>query len=118
MKNVAYIGGYSTKEFAPLAMGQATIDQKGFEAWAFSTGTDFKALGGTVKASVGYATAENQNLDSKNKLNRVNVGLGYTYALSRRTSIYGITGAFWQDADWQEDDITSHEVIVGLMHRW
>lgn len=118
MKNIAYIGGYSTKEMAPLAIGQASTDQKGFEAWAFSTGTDFKALGGTVKASVGYATAENQNLDTKNKLNRVNVGLGYTYALSRRTSIYGITGAFWQDADWQEDDITSHEVIVGLMHRW
>ena len=118
MKNIAYIGGYSTKEFAPLAAAQVTADQKGFEAWAVATGVDFKAAGGTVKMSVGYGAAEDQNLTSDNKMQRVNVGLGYQYPLSKRTSIYGITGYFWQDADWQKDDITAHEVIIGLMHRW
>ena len=118
MKNIAYIGGYSTKEFAPLAVNQAKSDQKGFEAWAVATGVDFKAAGGTVKMSVGYGAAEDQNLTSDNKMQRVNVGLGYQYPLSKRTSIYGITGYFWQDADWQKDDITAHEVIIGLMHRW
>ncbi len=118
MKNIAYIGGYSTKEFAPLAVAQVTADQKGFEAWAVATGVDFKAAGGTVKMSVGYGAAEDQNLTSDNKMQRVNVGLGYQYPLSKRTSIYGITGYFWQDADWQKDDITAHEVIIGLMHRW
>ena len=118
MKNIAYIGGYSTKEFAPLAVNQAKSDQKGFEAWAVATGVDFKAAGGTVKMSVGYGAAEDQNLKSNNKMQRVNVGLGYQYPLSKRTSVYGITGYFWQDADWQKDDITAHEVIIGLMHRW
>ena len=118
MKNIAYIGGYSTKEFAPLAATQAAADQKGFEAWAVATGIDFKAAGGTVKMSVGYGAAEDQNLSSDNKMQRVNVGLGYQNPLSKRTSIYGITGYFWQDADWQKDDITAHEVIIGLMHRW
>lgn len=118
MKNIAYIGGYSTKEFAPLAVNQAKSDQKGFEAWAVATGVDFKAAGGTVKMSVGYGAAEDQNLTSDNKMQRVNVGLGYQYPLSKRTSVYGITGYFWQDADWQKDDITAHEVIIGLMHRW
>ena len=118
MKNIAYIGGYSTKEFAPLAAAQVTADQQGFEAWAVATGVDFKAAGGTVKMSVGYGAAEDQNLTSDNKMQRVNVGLGYQYPLSKRTSIYGITGYFWQDADWQKDDITAHEVIIGLMHRW
>ena len=118
MKNIASIGGYSTKEFAPLAIGQVKSDQKGFEAWAVATGVDFKAAGGTVKMSVGYGAAEDQNLSSNNKMQRVNVGLGYQYPLSKRTSIYGITGYFWQDADWQKDDITAHEVIIGLMHRW
>ncbi len=118
MKNIAYIGGYSTKEFAPLAIGQVKSDQKGFEAWAVATGIDFKAAGGTVKMSVGYGAAEDQNLTSDNKMQRVNVGLGYQYPLSKRTSVYGITGYFWQDADWQKDDITAHEVIIGLMHRW
>ena len=118
MKNIAYIGGYSTKEFAPLAAAQVTADQTGFEAWAVATGVDFKAAGGTVKMSVGYGAAEDQNLTSDNKMQRVNVGLGYQYPLSKRTSSYGITGYFWQDADWQKDDITAHEVIIGLMHRW
>lgn len=118
MKNIAYIGGYSTKEFAPLAVNQAKSNQKGFEAWAVATGVDFKAAGGTVKMSVGYGAGEDQNLTSDNKMQRVNVGLGYQYPLSKRTSIYGITGYFWQDADWQKDDITAHEVIIGLMHRW
>ena len=118
MKNIAYIGGYSTKEFAPLAINQAKSDQKGFEAWAVATGVDFKAAGGTVKMSVGYGAGEDQNLTSDNKMQRVNVGLGYQYPLSKRTSVYGITGYFWQDADWQKDDITAHEVIIGLMHRW
>lgn len=118
LKNIAYIGGYSTKEFAPLAVNQAKSDQKGFEAWAVATGVDFKAAGGTVKMSVGYGAGEDQNLTSDNKMQRVNVGLGYQYPLSKRTSVYGITGYFWQDADWQKDDITAHEVIIGLMHRW
>lgn len=118
MKNIAYIGGYSTKEFAPLAVNQAKSNQKGFEAWAVATGVDFKAAGGTVKMSVGYGAGEDQNLTSDNKMQRVNVGLGYQYPLSKRTSVYGITGYFWQDADWQKDDITAHEVIIGLMHRW
>lgn len=117
MKHMPWIGGYSTKEVAPLAAGQ-TGSQKGFEAWAATTGTDFKALGGTVKASIGYAKAENLNLSTRNKLDRVNVGLGYVYALSKRTSLYGVGGYFWQDADWQRGNISANEAIVGLMHRW
>lgn len=117
MKHTPWIGGYSTKEVAPLAAGQ-TGSQKGFEAWAATTGTDFKALGGTVKASVGYAKAENLNLSTRNKLDRVDLGLGYVYPLSKRTSLYGVGGYFWQDADWQRESISANEAIVGLMHRW
>ena len=118
MKNVPWIGGYSTKEVAPmLAEDKAGgANQLGFDAWAVATGVDFRAAGGTVKMSVAYAKAENQNISDHNDMQRANVGLGYIYPLSKRTSVYGIAGAFWQDADWQEDDITAHEAIVGLMH--
>ena len=125
MKNVPWIGGYSTKEVAPMLSSDispvgepGSVKQRGFDAWALSTGVDFKQWGGTVKLSVGYAQAENQNISDNNDMQRANVGLGYVYPLSKRTSIYGIAGAFWQDADWQEDDITAHEAIVGLMHRF
>lgn len=116
LKNVPWIGGYSTKEFAPVLASQKL--NMGFEAWALATGLDWKAAGGTVKASVAYAWGENQNVDSDNKMKRANAGLGYVYPLSRRTSVYAIGGYFWQDADWQDSSISAHEAIVGLMHRF
>lgn len=124
MKNVPWIGGYSTKEVAPMLAEdlKATSDasQKGFDAWAVSTGVDFRAAGGTVKMSLAYAQAENQNDTGATgrDMQRANLGLGYIYPLSKRTSVYAVGGYFWQDADWQKDDISAHEAIVGLMHRF
>ncbi|HIU37644.1 MAG TPA: porin [Candidatus Aphodousia faecigallinarum] len=116
MDNIEYIGGYSTKEYAPLAKeGDQT---KGFDAWAVSLGADTKVWGGTAKFSVGYAQGENQNLDDDKDFSRLNVGVGYLYPLSKRTSVYGIGGYFWEDADFNEDEIYASEVIVGLMHRF
>lgn len=43
---------------------------------------------------------------------------GLPIFLSKRTSLYGIGGYFWQDADWQKKEISAHEFIVGMMHRW
>lgn len=123
MKNIPWIGGYSTKEVAPMlnsAFTDKEVSQKGFDAWAVSTGVDFRAAGGTVKMSVAYAQAENQNDTGATgkDMQRANVGLGYIYPLSKRTSVYAVGGYFWQDADWQKDDISAHEVILGMMHRF
>ena len=122
MKNVPWIGGYSTKEVAPMLADdfESGVSQKGFDAWAVSTGVDFRAAGGTVKMSLAYAQAENQNDTGATgrDMQRANLGLGYIYPLSKRTSVYAVGGYFWQDADWQKDDISAHEAIVGLMHRF
>ena len=124
MKNVPWIGGYSTKEVAPMLAedleAPSGASQKGFDAWAVSTGVDFRAAGGTVKMSLAYAQAENQNDTGAagRDMQRANLGLGYIYPLSKRTSVYAVGGYFWQDADWQKDDISAHEAIVGLMHRF
>lgn len=122
MKNVPWIGGYSTKEVAPMLADdfKSGVSQKGFDAWAVSTGVDFRAAGGTVKMSLAYAQAENQNDTGAagRDMQRANLGLGYIYPLSKRTSVYAVGGYFWQDADWQKDDISAHEAIVGLMHRF
>ena len=116
LKNTRWIGGYSTKEFAPVTADQKTT--KGFDSWALATGVNVPAAGGTVKASIAWGFGENNNVSTQNKFDRINAGLGYVYPLSRRTSIYGITGYFWQDADWQHGSISAHEAIVGLMHRF
>ena len=116
LKNTRWIGGYSTKEFAPLQhAGDLT---KGFDGWAFSTGVDVPAAGGTVKVSAAWGFGENNNTTNQNKYDRVNLGLGYIYPLSRRTSLYAVGGYFWQDADWQRKNISAHEFIAGMMHRF
>lgn len=116
LKNVDFIGGYSTREVAPMMRGQTL--NKGFEAYAVTAGASFKALGGTVMTSAGYGWGKDQNLASKNKYQRANAGLGYRYSLSKRTMAYGIVGGFWESADWEKSDIYSNEVILGLMHRF
>ena len=80
----------------------------------------YRDAGGTVKMSVAYAQAENQNDTGATgkDMQRANLGLGYIYPLSKRTSVYAVGGYFWQDADWQKDDISAHEVILGMMHRF
>lgn len=116
MENIQYIGGYSTKQYAPkTSEGQVS---SGFDAWSVATGINYPVGPGTIKFSVGYAQGENQNTDTLNDFERMNVGLGYVHNLSKRTSLYGITGYFWQEADWQEGHIRANEVIVGMMHRF
>lgn len=116
LKNARSIGGYSTKEWAPVTAAQTT--NLGFDSWAFATGVDVPAAGGTFKASVAYGFGENNNVSERNKYDRINAGVGYMYPLSRRTSLYGIAGCFWQDADWQDGSISAREAIVGMMHRF
>lgn len=116
MDNVQYIGGYSTKEFAVRPQGQALT--KGFDGWAFALGADTQVAGGKAMFSVGYGFGENQNLTDNKDYSRVNVGLGYLYPLSRRTSVYAVGGYFWEDADFNADEIYASEVILGMMHRF
>ena len=116
LKNARSIGGYSTKEWAPVTAAQTT--NLGFDSWAFATGVDVPAAGGTFKASVAYGFGENNNVSERNKYDRINAGVGYMYPLSRRTSLYSIAGCFWQDADGQDGSISAREAIVGMMHRF
>lgn len=120
MDNVQYIGGYSTKEFAPLAYGKdAKTDlSAGFDGWAIAIGADAQVGSGKAMFSVGYGFGENQNLSDNNDYKRVNVGIGYLHPLSKRTSVYAIGGYFWEDADFNEDTISANEVILGLLHRF
>lgn len=116
MKNVQYIGGYSTKEFAVMQDGQTKT--KGFDGWALATGFDTNVGKGKAMFSVGYGQGENQNLENDNEYKRVNVGIGYRYPMSKQTSLYAVSGYFWEDADYIEDNIYASEVIIGLMHRF
>lgn len=115
MNHVEWIGGYTTKEFAPMREGQ--VGNRGFEGYALSTGLDIPLWGGTFKSSIAYGWGENLNTETQNEYQRMNAGLGYFYPLSKRTSLYSMVGYFWQDADWQRSDIDANEVIVGITHR-
>ncbi len=119
MKNVPYIGAWSTKEFAPVTENQQASTSKvgknnGFKAWSVTTGYSQKLFSGSLGVSVGYGQGENQNVSENNKYQRANVGLMYTYFFSKRTYVYGIVGGFWQKADWQDSHINANEVVIGM----
>lgn len=116
MDNVQYIGGYSTKEFAVMPTTQTKT--RGFDGWAFAVGADTQVAGGKAMFSVGYGFGENQNLTVDKDYQRVNVGIGYLYPLSKRTSVFAIGGYFWEDADFNEDEISANEVVLGMIHRF
>ena len=82
-----------------------SFGKKGMNQNAFTLGTEIPAAGGTIKLAVNYgfgkikstdavyADGENAQLD-KDKFDRLSLGAGYEYPLSKRTSLY--TWAAWQ----------------------
>lgn len=78
--------------------------------------------GGTFYASLGYADYETTEevVTDKVSVDGYQVGLGYTYPLSKRTSVYGGVGYTKMSADYQDvsaDDQTT-EVVVGMVHNF
>ncbi|MCG5030671.1 porin [Mesosutterella sp. OilRF-GAM-744-9] len=61
------------------------------KGWGLELGTKVPAFGGNFLAAVGYRDAKDID-DSDVKFHRWNVAAGYTYAFSKRTSVYGLVG--------------------------
>lgn len=64
---------------------------RAFKGWGAELSTAVPAFGGTVLATVGYRDAK--DVDNSNvKLKRWNAAVGYSYAFSKRTSVYAAAG--------------------------
>ena len=61
------------------------------KGWGAELGTNVPAFGGNFLAAVGYRDAKDVD-DGSYKFKRWNAAVGYTYAFSKRTNVYGLAG--------------------------
>ena len=88
---------------------------------AVTLGADVPAFGGTFKTELGYRYGECV-VNAANDYKQYGIGLGYTYDLSKRTTVY--TAGSYVKADLgkphQGADDTNHayELMAGMIHRF
>lgn len=98
-----------------------------YDGWAVMLGTDVPAFGGTFKASLGYMDAEyegsqesEKQAGDQNDITRWLVGVGYSYPLSKRTTVYADAGYFKDDVDAAGDAFdrkpSAYQCAIGLVH--
>ena len=79
---------------------------RAFKGWGVELGTNVPAFGGNFIATVGYRDAKDSE-NSAIKLKRWNAAVGYSYAFSKRTSIYAAAG-------YAQEKGTGHGVVEDL----
>ena len=96
---------------------------KALKGWGANLGVKAPALGGNVMATVGYRDAKDATDETDTKFQRWNAAVGYTYAFSKRTNIYGaVTYAQekGKNAKVATNNRTPNETQVGfgLVHKF
>ena len=98
-------------------------EQKKAEAlkgWGAELGTNVPAFGGNFLAAVGYRDAKDVD-DGSYKFKRWNAAVGYTYAFSKRTNVYGLAGYAQEKAnelDRKARKASGAQVGFGLVHKF
>lgn len=87
------------------------------QGWGVSVGADVPAFGGNFKAEIGYRDAEDVT-NSSNEFHRWNATVGYTYAFSKRTSVYAVGGYAQEEAKLANQTPKKVLVGAGLIHNF
>ena len=107
--------GSATDSFSLLSDSKTV----GVEGWGVELSTAVPAFGGTVLGTVGYRDAKNvDNSDAKFK--RWNAAVGYSYAFSKRTSVYAAAGYAQEKANANKLDrkASAAQAGFGLVHKF
>lgn len=75
------------------------------------------AFGGNFLAAVGYRDAKDVD-DGSYKFKRWNAAVGYTYAFSKRTNVYGLAGYAQEKANALDRKASGAQVGFGLVHKF
>lgn len=88
------------------------------DGWGAGVGVNYPVLGGVAKFAVNYRDMSNQtDVD----FTRFTVAAAYDYALSKRTSLYGLAGFSQEKIEKSGADSVSpngYQVVLGLLHRF
>ena len=87
------------------------------KGWGVELGTNVPAFGGNFLAAVGYRDAKDVD-DGSYKFKRWNAAVGYTYAFSKRTNVYGLAGYAQEKANALDRKASGAQVGFGLVHKF
>ena len=87
------------------------------KGWGAELGTNVPAFGGNFLAAVGYRDAKDVD-DGSYKFKRWNAAVGYTYAFSKRTNVYGLAGYAQEKANARDRKASGAQVGFGLVHKF
>ena len=101
-------------------LAEDIFEQKfALQGWGAEIGTNVPVFGGNFLAAVGYRDAKVVDYhDVKDQ--RWNAAVGYTYAFSKRTNVYGAAGYTQEKLKDNDASITlkATQVGVGLVHKF
>lgn len=104
--------------------GYSFSGYNGADGWGIGLGVGVPAFGGTAAAWVGYMDAESVDKNASNEemsVKRWNATVGYTYAFSKRTSMYSAI-AYTQDkkevTGAKDEEPSAVEATIGLIHKF
>ena len=92
----------------------------GVEGWGVELSTAVPAFGGAFLGTVGYRDAKDVD-NSSNKFKRWNAAVGYSYAFSKRTSVYAAAGYAQEKAnnpDRKARKANAAQAGFGLVHKF
>ena len=87
------------------------------KGWGAELGTNVPAFGGNFLAAVGYRDAKDID-DGSYKFKRWNAAVGYTYAFSKRTNVYGLAGYAPEKENAIDRKASGAQVGFGLVHKF
>lgn len=97
--------------------------QASYKGYSLQLGVDVPVGAGTIKANIGWMDAKADQVFTTGAdiadTDRIALGLGYTHALSKRTTLY--TGAGWlKDTSNVVEGAkpTATELVAGMVHRF
>ena len=87
------------------------------KGWGAELGTNVPAFGGAFLGTVGYRDAKDVD-NSSNKFKRWNAAVGYSYAFSKRTSVYAAAGYAQEKANNLDRKANAAQAGFGLVHKF
>lgn len=128
------LGAGETIKIGTSGYGTIGAYNAAMEGYGLTLGASVPAFGGSFLGQIGYMDADNNdgdyNVEYGVDVSRWNVTLGYTYSLSKRTSVYAAAAYTKDDVTFNSNnadnsvknsanyDPTRTEVVAGLIHKF
>lgn len=118
-----YTYGQVFENYAAAAKVTTFALESGVDGWGAIVGVDVPAFGGTAKFSFGHGDFEGSRQENLT-MKTWQTSVGYTHALSRRTTLY--TAAGWIKSEYSRDYLAQkpsavenvYEATVGVVHKF